>query len=273
MRLLFLESIHGVYEELKYASCVAHKFAEEIRKEGHEVIEVRDPTPEEGNEAIKKYNPDIVWWVGHGSPTKATLSRLKIWITTTYNLRQIVNRIAVAHACYTGLKLGKVAISKRTKAYLGYTKELWFQWCNDPEYYNCACSGKNPYGVNPELWKKILESSHVGSLTFVKELAEGKNYKTAFNDSIKAFDKYEEEFKSIKPSNPGEAAILKVQIWALENNKSAQVLYVSKSNNNVQELSKIRVEKSGVTISAVILLILMILSWIINAFKSKKKEL
>ena len=226
MKILFLESISGRYDELKYASCVAHKYAEELRRKGHKVIEITRPTPRQANEAIKKYKPDIVWWVGHGDADKATLEKLKVWISTTANTDILRDSVAVAHACFTGLKLGKEAVKKGAKAYFGYTKELWFQWCNDPEYYNCACSENNPYGVRPRLWKRILESSHVGTLVFIKSLAEGKDYKTAFEDSIEEFERYKKEFENTKPQTPSEGAILRVQIWALENNKEAQVMYL-----------------------------------------------
>jgi len=246
MKILFLESVSGRYDELKYATCVAKKYASELRKKGHEVIEIERPSPKQANEAIKKYKPDVVWWVGHGSKDRATLEKIKLWISTTHNLQILKDTIAVAHACFTGLQLGPKAVKTGATAYLGYTKELWFQWCNDPEYYNCACSGKNPYGIRPEVWKKILISSHVGTLTFIKSLAEGKDLKTAFDDSIKAFEKYEDELKKIKPSNQSEASIIRVQLWALDNNKGAQVLYIRKTGEKaeVKTSNKIRPLKS-----------------------------
>lgn len=228
MKILMLEGVHGFYEELKYASCIARQYAKELREMGHDVKEVIEPTPEKANKIIEEWNPDIIWWVGHGKPDIATLEALKKWLVRTKNVDKLKKKIAIAHACFTGDKLGKIAIKMGANAYLGYRKRVFFVWCNDPVHYNCACSGKNPYTVRPEVWEKLVTYPHMLSLEFLKKYAETQDLKEAYKHSIKfAHDKIR-ELKSVKPQNRRERAFLKLAMWALTHNKDVQVLYTTK---------------------------------------------
>jgi len=226
MRILFLESHRGRYEELKYASCVAKKFAEELRRKGHDVIEIERPTPEQANEAIKRYRPDIVWFVGHGYADRATLEEVREWITISRNIDILRNTVTVAHSCLTGIRLGKEAVRRGAVAYLGYTEEFWFLWCDDERNYNCACEGRNPYGARQEVWRKLVTYPHYPPLVFLREVAGGRDLKSAFDESIETAKRLIKELESITPASPSEGAMIKVAVWSLDGNKDSQVLYV-----------------------------------------------
>ena len=226
MRILFLESIHGRHNELKYASCVAKEYAEELRRKGHEVKEVLMPTPEKANKIIKEFNPDIIWFVGHGYSDRATLEKLQLWIKDDMPLDQLKGRIVVAHSCLTGIKLGKVAVQKGAKAYFGFTSEMYFHWCG-PDF-DCACVGKNNYGVRPIIWVELVKDVHRPPLEFLKAVAEGKTPKEAFEHSLKVAEDLIRKVENIEPASSAEASVLKITEWILKSNRTNQVLYVGR---------------------------------------------
>jgi len=229
-KFLFLLTEHGRYSELKYASCVARRIAEQIKAMGHEVIMIERPSPQDANDAVKRYKPDVIWWVGHGNPTTTTLENVRVWIKAPdYNTDILSDTIACALSCLTGRYLGKYVVeSKGCMAYLGYTEEFWFPWCNDPKYFNCACSGENPYGVREELWEKIVECAHEANLYFVLGLAKGMNVEQATKYSLRRFDYWISYFESVRPKDDEERSVIKTVIWILKSNKDATVLYEKK---------------------------------------------
>ena len=225
MKILFLESEHGRYTELKYASCVARMYADKLRKKGHQVYEISRPTPDEANAKIREINPDIIWFVGHGDPDRATLENVQLWVKSTDDLWQFRGKTVVAHSCLTGIELGKVAVAKGAVAYFGYTDEMWFVWCDESKYPNCACMKENPYGVRPEVWIKLVTYPHYPPLEFLMAVAEGKDFKEAFDHSIAVTSKLVAELQSIQPISQQEASMIKVTEWAMEGNMEDQVLY------------------------------------------------
>ena len=240
MRILFLESEHGRYNELKYASCVAKMYADELRKKGHQVYEISRPTPDEANAKIRELNPDVIWFVGHGDPDRATLENIQLWVRSINDLWQFRGKIVVAHSCLTGIELGKAAVAKGAVAYFGYTDEMWFVWCDESKYPNCACSKENPYGVRPEVWMKLVTYPHYPPLEFLTAVAEGRDFKEAFDYSLAVTDKLVAELQSIQPSSQQEASMIKVTEWALEGNRDDQVLY-----RRTVEMGEVETEKAG----------------------------
>lgn len=226
-KFLFLLTVHGRWDELKYASCVARRIAEQVRSLGHEVILVNEPTPQMANEAIRRYRPNVVWWVGHGNVNITTLEHIQVWIESpSFNTDILDGTIACALSCLTGVELGKyVTHVKKCIAYLGYTKEFWFLWCVDPRFYNCACSGRNPWNIRPELWEKMVTCMHEANLYFVLGLAKGMNTKDATDYSINRFKYWINYFRNVKPENRNEYAALKTTIWILGHNMSATILW------------------------------------------------
>ena len=225
-KILFLETEYGRYRELWYASCVAKKIAAKCRELGHDVIEISKPLPSDANRVIEKEKPAVCWWTGHGNETTTTLENVKVWISTTFNT-EILNDVgACALSCLTGRQLGKfLTTEKKCPAYLGYSNLFWFMWCGDPKYYNCACMGKNTWGVREELWRKIVECMHESNLYYVLGLAEGKNAGEADEYSKTRFAYWIEYLEDIDPENATEAAVIKTVIWVLNNDKNVQVLH------------------------------------------------
>lgn len=228
-RIMFLECEYGRFRELAYASCVAKQAAEYIaRNTAHQVIEVPRPSPEEANNAIRRYKPHVVWFVGHGNRDAVTLERVQLWIRAPdHNTDILRDTIVCAESCLTGAYLGEYLVRSRgCRAYLGYKDPYWFLWCEGGGT-NCPCSGDNPYGVRKEVWKILVESMHKATVTFVVSLAAGKDVYEANADSLKMFDKLIDEISRIRPENEAEASIIETCRWVLSMDKSAQVLYSS----------------------------------------------
>ncbi len=225
MRILMLESEYGRYRELSYASCVAKKYAETLRRKGHQVVELERPAPDEANAKIRSFKPDIIWFVGHGYENRATLERMRLWVTTMDDLWQFKGRVVVAHSCLTAVRLGKDAVRKGALAYFGFLDEMWFLWCDETKYDNCACKGINEYGARKEVWMKLVTYPHVPPLEFLVHVAEGAGFKEAFDMSLRKVDELIKDLESIQPANPGEASMIKVATWVLETNKSNQIVY------------------------------------------------
>jgi len=230
MKILMLESEHGRYMELKYASCVAKEYAKDFKKKAT-VIEVERPAPVEADAKIRRYNPDIIWFVGHGYVDRATLENVKLWVTKDMPLDQFKGRIVVAHSCLTGVELGKVAVQKGALAYYGYKKEMWFLWCDETKYRNCSCDTWNEYGVRPEVWLKLVKYPHRPTLEFIKALLDGMTLEEAFTYSLKVSDDMINELENIEPASRVEASMIKVCEWAIKSNQVNQVLYVNKGGS------------------------------------------
>ncbi len=229
MKILFLECIHGKYNELKYSSCVAHRIAQELKQEGHQVIEVVKPTPEVANMAIKKYRPDIVWWVGHGNQHIATLENVSLWIDAPdYNTGILRGTKACAMACLTGVYLGMYEVKKAgCLAYLGYRDYVYFPWCG--KNYDCACTGENPYGVNKDLWLDMVECVPESNLYFVKGLAKGLDPKKAADYSVERFKYWLDYFEKYKATDRVTLALLHLICWIIVHDIKATVIYYIKS--------------------------------------------
>jgi len=226
-KFMFLLCEYGKFRELLYASCVARKIADKIKMLGHEVILIERPSPQNANDAIAKYKPDVVWWVGHGSENSTTLEYVQLWIQApNVNTKILDGTIACAESCLTGVYLGKYVTEKeKCRAYLGFREEFWFMWCNDPQYYNCACQGKNPWGVREELWAKMVECMHEACLYFVYGLAQGMTAKDAANYSAQRFAYWITYFTNVEPKDEEEAAVIWATIWTLMIDVSAMVLH------------------------------------------------
>jgi len=226
-KFMFLETEYGRYRELLYASCVAKRIADEVRKLGHEVIEVQRPSPSDANDAIRREKPDVVWWVGHGNANTTTLERVQVWIKAPDYNTDILNGMgACALSCLTGRYLGKYVTEERDcKAYLGYRDLFYFMWCADPWRYNCACQGRNPWEVRPELWKKMVECMHEANLYWVLGLAKGMTAKEAYDFSIQRFNYWINYFENVKPKDKNEASVIRTVLWVLTHDRDCQVLY------------------------------------------------
>jgi len=231
MRFLFLETMNGVKGcELWYASCVAKRIAKEISRLGHIVLEIERPTAQDAVKAIREFNPDVVWWVGHGNKGVTTLERLSVFISSSkcpnnkgdVNLDILSGRIANALSCLTASCLGAVVTEYGAKAYYGYEKEFWFMWCGCPTQYGCACGAYNPWKpeVRDEILKIIMECMHEANLYFTLGIAQGMTPEEAFWYSIDRFNYWINVLEKIEPISDREAALIASAIRLLEIDRS-----------------------------------------------------
>jgi len=225
-KILILETEYGRFRELWYSSCVAKEYVPTLKATGHEIIEVSKPYPADANRVIADKKPDLVWWCGHGSWTATTLERVRLWIRKPdFNTDILNDRVGLAESCKTGAELGPyLTTKKKCISYLGYKGSYWFMWCADPYHYNCACSGRNPWGVREKIWAKLVRSMHDATFHFVLGLAKGMTTGEANEYSLKKFDEWIKYCEDIKPKDAREARVIRTTIWVLKTDKDHQVL-------------------------------------------------
>ncbi len=219
-----LECEHGVSEELKYASCVARMYAKLFRSMGHEVIEVRRPSASEATVAVLVYKPDIIWVVGHGTDEVQTVENLSEWVSVKKNLDLYVNRVIVAHSCFTAKKLGEEAVKRGAKAYFGFLDVFYYPWCVDTENYNCACEGRNPWGVSEALWYRLVTGVQEVPLKFL----EGYLKYNDFGKAMEYMRSYAEEFVEwalrYPARSPVEESVIRTAVWCVDHDVDNAVL-------------------------------------------------
>lgn len=218
MKFLFLECHYGKHCELYYASCVAEKVAKQIKKKGHEVIEVKTPSPEDANEAIRKHNPDHIWWIGHGARSAVSLEDVNIWIADREHCgqsygnknREVLRGVnANALSCHTAYCLGKsLTAHYNTKWYLGYDKPFELIWCGcDP---TCACGENNPWGrkgVRDKVTRNAMECMHESNLYYTLGLAKGYDSQEAYWFSLQRFKHWIKYWEKFEPQSDREKSL------------------------------------------------------------------
>jgi len=235
MKFLILACRFGKFCELEYGSCVATGIIVPILKNlGHEVKVVESPNPAEANEAIKQFDPDVVWWNGHGAPSATSLERLSIWISDeehcggdfgNANRYVLSGRIANALSCLTASCLGR-DLTERFGClyYLGYTGRFWFVWGGCAP--SCACGRFNPHPVEIREFvnRWCLISMHESNLYFLVGLAKGFTPAQAHAYSLKRFEQWIKALESIEPKSKQEASLIASTVRILEIDRKIQVL-------------------------------------------------
>ncbi|MBD3355158.1 hypothetical protein GF361_04185 [Candidatus Woesearchaeota archaeon] len=90
--------------------------------------------------AIKKSKPKLVFLNGHGDET-VVLGHNDEPILTERNVGLLKGKIIYALACESLAKLGRIAVEKGVKAYVGYEEE--FRWVVDPSRTSTPDKDKN----------------------------------------------------------------------------------------------------------------------------------
>jgi len=218
MKFLFLECKSGKKAcELEYSSCVAREIADKIKSKGHEVIEVKSPSPEDANRAIKKHNPDTIWWVGHGATAATSLEHVKIWIADRENCggrwgnknrRALKGINANALSCLTAHCLGKsLTAHYDTEWYLGYEKPFHFIWCGC-SHGGCACGQYNPWDdVRDKIVKDVMSCMHESNLYYSLGLAKGYSPQEAHWFSLRRFKQWIKHWEKFEPKNKHEQSL------------------------------------------------------------------
>jgi len=244
MRFLFLECEEGRGYDLLYASCWARKIASEIRNLGHEVIEIKRPLPEDATDAIRRYKPDVVWFVGHGWCCLTTLEKMKLWISTprdyccffgycykgcTERINEdiLAGTVTNALSCLTGQYLGEYLTKEcGCVAYMGYDQPFFFiRVSGQDEECACAQGDCRVPGVRKEVLRKCLVCMMDGNLQFCMGLAQGMTVKEAFDYSLRKFDEWISDLESIAPATDGEKSLIRLAICVLKWDKKVQVIH------------------------------------------------
>jgi len=234
---LFLLTQEGYVDELAFGSCVAEYVAEEVANLGHNVITITSPTPDDANTTISQYNPQVVWWIGHGWCCLTTLEKIVVWISTPkdecwlYGERaegcveslseDVLNgRVACAVSCLTGQYLAPHLTTKRECiSYLGYEEFFFFNY-----YPNCKC-GCSIEGMRDEVVVAAMVCTHESNLFFILGLAQGMNVGEAYNYSLSRFDEWLEWWRGFEPVNEVEAAIARLTRLLLIMDRETQIVY------------------------------------------------
>ena len=243
-KFLFLECEEGRGYDLLYGSCWAWKIASEIRNLGHEVIEVKRPLPEDATDAIRRYKPDVVWFVGHGWCCLTTLEKVKLWISTPkdyclvfghrmrgcserMNEDVLAGTVTNALSCLTGQYLGEYLTKERgCIAYMGYYEPFYFIRVRGQDK-ECACEQGDCRvpGVRKEVLRKCLVCMMDANLQFCMGLAQGMTVNEAYEHSLRKFDEWISDLESIEPATDREKFFIKLAITVLHVDKKHQVVH------------------------------------------------
>jgi len=235
MKFLFLCCRVGRQCELEYASCVARQAAKEIERMGHEVKVIDSPSPAQANYAIRRFRPDVVWWVGHGNPSVTTLEHVRVWIADarecgggwgTVNLGVLSGKTACALSCLTASCLGRMLTGRHgCRYYLGYRREFFFLWCGCTRVWGCSCGRYNPYAnIRSDVLRMCVTCMHDANIEFVRALARGMSPKDANSASIAKFRYWIVRLEKIKPKSGAEAAMINMAVRCLMWDASVQAL-------------------------------------------------
>jgi len=236
MRFLILSTYAGIYEcELEYASCVARELVPALEELGHEVRVVERPYPEDANKAISEFDPDVVWFVGHGAPYVVTLERVKIWISdrthcgSPYGDRNkdvVKDKIVNALSCLTASCLGKSLTKYHgCKYWFGYYKPFVFLACGGAYFCKCPCGAENPF---PDVRNFVLRFAmicmHEANVFFLLGLAKGFTPEQAHGYSLARFDQWIEFWRGFEPKSNAEKSLAALALDCLYNDKNIQRL-------------------------------------------------
>jgi len=231
MRFLLLETRRGNKCELEYASCVARRIAKAIRREGHDVMEVDSPSPSDADEAISSYNPDHVWFIGHGNSCLATLENVNLWVSSERcgcqekNTDALSGVSANALSCTTAKCLGKKLTKFHGNSwYLGYYDSFVFIFCGCNQTWGCSCGRYNPYKIRDEVNRNAVTCMHESNLFFTLGLAKGYKEDEAHGYSLNRFSQWIKHWEEFEPNNDKEASLANLANTVLRKDKKLQRL-------------------------------------------------
>jgi len=75
--------------------------------------------------AIKTFDPDWIWGLGHGLEDKFTVENYEVLWTTERGLELVTGRGVCLLSCKTGARLGKKMIEAGASFFVGYHEEFW----------------------------------------------------------------------------------------------------------------------------------------------------
>ena len=122
---------------------------------------------------IRKINPDLIFFNGHGSPTSIAGHNDEILMSVDKNVSLLNNKIVYALSCGSAKKLGQCAIDNGARSFIGYKENFIFMHERD----------KSAKPLQDKTARLFFEPSNLVVTTLIKD----NTPKDAFNRSQKKF--------------------------------------------------------------------------------------
>ena len=173
----------------RYAQYFLRRYADSASKQGHRVLFLSKPLLYNFENAVKKYNPDLVIVNGHGGSKGVTgLDAHVILGTKTYdkelrtkiideNPELMKGRIVYLISCFSGKELAQSLIDHGATAVAGYRSALVF-----------LTNEGRPIHADP-----LVKRYFTAILQLPIMLAKGQSFGVGSQAVIRAFEKYRDE--------------------------------------------------------------------------------
>lgn len=155
--------------------------------------------PAEVENFLRKKNPRLVMFNGHGSEETVMGHKNEILIESGKNEELLKDKIVYCRSCNSAAKLGKDCTDCGTTAFIGYKDLFGFPF--DPQ--------KTANPITDELAKPCLAASN----QIIKSLLKGNTVTKAYNSSQNAFDSWAEKMQ--RTNAPPEAP--QILLWLFWN--------------------------------------------------------
>lgn len=167
---------------------------------GHEVLDLEgdNATPENFMDAMNTFNPELVFAMGHGDPTRFSGQNGRIVLSACENDQVMVGRQAYFVSCLMGQSLAPSMVDKGARTVAAYIAE--FTWMIHPDEYYRAHPLEDPYAY-PFMRAVVEPSVH---------LLMGGSWREFYDLTVSLFNQgISEWFNSTDPYAPSIVAALK----------------------------------------------------------------
>lgn len=152
--------------------------------------------------ALRRKKTLLAFFNGHGSADSIFGQNGEMVVSTVLNAEKLAGKIVFARACQSAKKLGKAAVEKGAKAYLGYKEDFVFLFDKDKE--------EKP--LEDETASLFLEPSNRVAEVLIQGGSAGEANKTgkaAYREKIEGFLTSE--------ASPAETEAVRYLIWDEQN--------------------------------------------------------
>lgn len=151
---------------------------------------------------LKKQNPKVVLFNGHGSPTEICGFKNNILIKNNDNEVLLKEKIVYSLSCSSAAVLGESAIKMGVDSFIGYKKS----------FILCTDKNRETTPLKDDIASSFLEPSNRLSIALLK----GKTTKEASHKSKEIFKKEISKYMSSK-AIPGAERIAAALVWNMAN--------------------------------------------------------
>lgn len=189
-----------------YLSHWSSKYLEYARRKGIDFTEFKanKATRKAIDKFLKKQNPKLVVFNGHGKSNLITGHKQEVLIKVGENEELLKSKIVYAISCQSAKELGPKSIAKGTKAYIGYDDDFVFVFDK-----NQTC-----IPLNDKLAKNFLEPSN----EIVISLLKGNTAKESYDKSQKMFKENINKLLTTE-ALPGSKNIVWWLLWDMDHQK------------------------------------------------------